>query len=172
MTIYAGTGHRPVKLGGYSDEAVIMVNDFAVSILKDILPRPTVIISGMALGWDQALARAAIILEIPFIAAIPFNGQETAWPYPARLHYKNLLAKAWKVEVVSPGAYAAWKMQKRNEWMVERCNILLALWDGSTGGTKNCIDYAQSLSRPIEPLWSRWEVYKCALQSRSSSSNH
>lgn len=175
MTIYAGTGHRPNKIGGYTPEAVNLLNMFAEEILKNVLPTPTKIISGMALGWDQALARAAVVLDIPFIAAVPFNGQESAWPYTSRLYYKNLLAKASKIHVVCPGGYSAWKMQERNKWMVDNCNILLALWDGSTGGTKNCVDYAQSMYKPIEPLWSRWEIFRCAqlslLQSSTPSSS-
>ena len=48
--------------------------------------------------------------------------------------------------IVSPGEYAAFKMQVRNEWMVDQLNpatdLLLAAWDGSPGGTGNCVKYA------------------------------
>jgi len=75
--ILSGTGHRPDKLGGYSDSAF----DNLVKIAEDYLKesKPDKVISGMALGWDQALAEACVNLNIPFIAAVPFKGQESKW---------------------------------------------------------------------------------------------
>jgi uncharacterized phage-like protein YoqJ len=58
--------------------------------------------------------------------------------------------------LVSPGGYAAHKMHVRNKWMVNKCNKVLALWDGSKGGTGNCVSYALSVDRPIENAWKRW----------------
>lgn len=126
---------------------------------------PTQVISGMALGWDTALAMAAIAHHIPLIAAVPFVGQESRWPPAQRLRYQKLLRRATEVVVVTEGGYAAWKMQKRNEWMVDRCDVLLALWDGSSGGTANCLTYARQrhVGTPLLPavvidnLWSEWE---------------
>jgi uncharacterized phage-like protein YoqJ len=40
-------------------------------------------------------------------------------------------------------------MQIRNEWMVDRCDKLIAVWDGSKGGTGNCVDYAKSVNKDI-----------------------
>ena len=52
--------------------------------------------------------------------------------------------------------YAAWKMQKRNEWMADKATRIVALWDGSPGGTANCIAYASKIGRPIDNLWTLW----------------
>ena len=35
-------------------------------------------------------------------------------------------------------------MQRRNEFMVDNADMVLAYHDGSEGGTKNCVDYAKS----------------------------
>jgi uncharacterized phage-like protein YoqJ len=40
-------------------------------------------------------------------------------------------------------------MQKRNEYMVDKCDKLLAVWNGTTGGTHNCIKYAKSKGKEI-----------------------
>ena len=45
-------------------------------------------------------------------------------------------------------------MQLRNEAMVNDCDLLLALWNGTSGGTANCIRYANSVKREIRNLWS------------------
>ena len=151
--VIAGTGHRPLKLGGYSDE----VDDRLRALARAALLKyaPAAVISGMALGWDMALAEAAIELGIPLVAAVPFEGQERRWTQAQQQRYFAILDKAL-VHVVSPGGYAAWKMQARNEWMVARCGLLLALWDGSGGGTANCLSYANSVNCRISNLWRSW----------------
>jgi uncharacterized phage-like protein YoqJ len=40
-------------------------------------------------------------------------------------------------------------MQKRNEWMVDHADAVIAVWDGSPSGTANCIGYARKKRRPI-----------------------
>lgn len=156
--IIAGTGHRPNKLGGYDEATSNRLFRLAVSYLTtaDV----SRVISGMALGWDQALARAAIYLKIPFIAAIPFTGQENAWPIVSRNNYNQLLDAAHAKYIVCGGGYAGWKMQKRNEWMVDHCDKIAALWDGSSGGTGNCIQYAKQVGKPIDNLWEDYVPHK------------
>lgn len=155
MTILAGTGHRPDKLGGYSQR----VDDQLVRVaLRGIEKhQPTKVISGMALGWDMALAEAALQLSVPFLAAVPFAGQERLWPKATQDRYKRLLKAAAEVVVVCEGGYAAWKLQTRNIWMVDHCGILLALWNGTAGGTKNCLDYAKKVERIVDNVWPLWE---------------
>ena len=96
----------------------------------------------MALGIDQLAAEVASKNGIPFVAVIPFEGQETRWPTVARARYKELLDIADEQIVVSPGGYAAWKMQRRNEWMVDHSQHTVAVWNGTPGGTANCVQYA------------------------------
>lgn len=152
--ILAATGHRPDKLGGYGDDVFDALTWQATIILSEMKPKST--ISGMALGWDQAFAQASANLGIPFLAAVPFVGQESKWPPASQAKYAALIAKAASVHVVSPGGYAAWKMQVRNCWMVDNCDHVLALWDGSAGGTSNCVKYAEKVGRPITNIWTRW----------------
>lgn len=154
--IVAGTGHRPNKLGGYGDAVLGALFRLAKKELQAI--GPTKVISGLALGWDTALALAALRLKIPLVAAVPFKGQELIWPEPSQARYRKLIEMAADVRVISSGGYAAWKLQRRNEWMVDHCNILLALWDGTSGGTGNCIRYAEFKPRvKIINCWMRYD---------------
>lgn len=157
--IIAGTGHRPDKLrigalDGYHPAVHARLVDLARAAL--LREAPERVISGMALGWDTALAEAALELGIPFDAYVPFAGQESRWPEPSRRHYHDLLARAHRVEIVCPGGYSPEKMQRRNERMVDDADFLLALWDGSAGGTRNCIAYAEEVGRPYRNLWPSW----------------
>jgi len=156
INVFAATGHRPPKLGGYTDVARRRLENFAIEWLAKLQPKH--IISGMALGWDQAVAVAARGLEIPWTAAIPFEGQESKWPRASKIAYLKLLASATKTVVVSPGtSYGAGYMQQRNEWMVDRCQTVLALYNGSPGGTANCLAYATAKRRTIINLWEDWK---------------
>lgn len=155
----AGTGHRPDKLGGYTKDVGARLENFLTDYLRGIIMQEDVqlsIISGMALGFDQALARAAVNLGISLTAAIPFRGQENKWSSEAVIYYNWLLDKAAvKIYVSDPG-YAPYKMQVRNEWMVDNCDGILALWDGSQGGTGNCVNYAKARNKPVVNLWQDW----------------
>ncbi len=154
--IVAGTGHRPSKLGGYSQDAWLKVYRFAHSFLQREKELITEVISGGAQGWDMALALGAKMNQIKYTLAVPFLGQEKMWPktgYYSQEVYNSLKESAHKIEIVCEGDYASWKMQKRNEFMVDRADIILALWDGSSGGTFNCIEYAKKQRKKVINLW-------------------
>lgn len=150
------TGHRPDKLGGYSRDVYFRLVSLATQCLLEC--RPDLIYTGMALGWDQAVAVACTRLDIPFHAAVPFDGQESMWPSASRQEYRTLLNYAKDVTVVSPGGYSLEAMQKRNEFMVDHSDTVLALWNGSKGGTRNCIHYAGYKKKKIINVYDRWRV--------------
>lgn len=143
------TGHRPDKLGGYKvpNPIYIKVCNEIERLLKELQPEK--IISGMALGVDQWAAYIAFKLKIPFVAAVPFEGQEIKWPAKSQELYHKLLNKASEVVVVSGGTYSASKLQVRNRWMVDYSDKMIAVWDGTPGGTANCINYAESVKKEI-----------------------
>ena len=156
----AGTGHRPQKLpGGFKsiDENMAkmknVIQEYIYSLDDD---KDLVIISGMALGWDTALAQIAIRNEIPLVCAIPCKGQESKWPREARETYSQILEKAAHVEYLYD-YFQPWVMQKRNEWMVDRCDVLLACCsdDGSKSGTLNCVKYAQKKEVEIVNVYTK-----------------
>ena len=155
MTALAAPGHRPNKLGGYGPEVDEKLRRLAMWFLTT--NRPDTVISGMALGWDMAWAEAAIMMRIPVIAAVPFAGQESAWPASSQARYRSILGACSETIVVCDGGYSPWKMQKRNEWMVDHCDYLIALWDGTAGGTGNCVRYAKG-NVPVHNLWSYWSA--------------
>lgn len=159
MIVIAATGHRPNKLGGFNREAedrlrLIASRYFAAQRHATLSSEHIEAISGMAQGWDQAFALAALDMNIPLICAVPHVGQDSMWPALSRDRYASILQRAKKVVVVSSGSYAEWKMQRRNEWMVNHCTRLAALWNGSSGGTGNCVQYAINKSGvAIDHLW-------------------
>jgi uncharacterized phage-like protein YoqJ len=142
------TGHRPDKLGGYGLSPMQTWVKDSLKVAFDTI-KPERVITGMALGVDQWAAEVCLTMGLPFVAAIPFKDQPDAWPLDSREHYHRLLAQACEIVIVTPGPYAIWKLQKRNEYMVDRGELGVAVWDGTTGGTANCVEYALKQSKPI-----------------------
>lgn len=166
-TIFSFTGHRPDKLGGYSPQAQTQLVKFANKTIKYMIHKYDGDIScivGMALGWDQAVALACIENNIPFKAYIPFKGQESAWTASAQKEYHRILNYIGPQNVMyvcEPG-YESWKMQERNKAMVDDSNILVALWNGSPGGTANCVRYANDIERKVVNIWNSWHKFYMA----------
>jgi uncharacterized phage-like protein YoqJ len=155
--IICGTGHRPNKLGGYGLENEIKISKFAIEYLAINRDEIDFVISGGALGWDTALAHAAHSVRIPYCMALPFRGFESRWPVDSQKYLDALMTMADDIHYVCEDGYAPWKMQKRNEWMVDKADSVLALWNGTDGGTANCVRYAEKVGKPITNLWSEWE---------------
>lgn len=167
MRKIAVTGHRPDKLGwgyNYNDPRWIRLKEVFKQIIIDEINDDIEnggdgiieLIEGAALGVDTVYGIAAIELKsegykIKLVVAVPFHGQESRWPKESQDIYKNILGHADEVVYVSKGSYAAWKMQKRNEYMVDRADKLIAVYDETLKGTGtgNCVSYARKKNRDI-----------------------
>lgn len=164
--IICGTGHRPPKLGGYTVDVferlvalaeAYLAEQHEVFLDNDDSSDRFSVISGMALGWDMALAQACRNGYYKWTAAIPFKGQEAKWPSISRAAYEFLLDDADVVHIVSEGGYAPWKMWTRNVWMVDHSDKVVALYNGEPrGGTAGCIHYAESQGKIVDNLWDKW----------------
>ncbi len=150
----AVTGHRPPRLGGYTEEVerrLARVADETIAALA-----PARVFTGMAQGWDLAIAEACARAGLPFVAALPFPAPDARWPEAQRRRLRGLLERAAEVTALSdapsPGAY-----HRRDRWMVERAELLVALWDGSrSGGTFSTVRSAEKRNVPVHNVWPRW----------------
>lgn len=113
-------------------------------------------VCGMALGADTLAAEEVLALRerdpsVRLIAAIPCPGQETRWTPPDRARYRSLLARAdWQITLCP--AYAPYAMHVRNRWMVEHTSRLIAIFDGSQGGTAQTVRLAETQGLDIRFL--------------------
>lgn len=102
---------------------------------------------GMALGFDVMVAEIILELkkEYPNIVLecdIPCKDQEKKWIKSQQERYNNILKLADKV-VFFHEFYVDGCMQERNRYMVDNSTMLIALYNGRHGGTKQTIDYAK-----------------------------
>jgi uncharacterized phage-like protein YoqJ len=149
--IIAWTGHRPDEFTAEEVNLVIL----KMGALYDEY-KPEKVIVGGALGVDKWAAIIAIQRQIPFILAIPFEGHHKIWPQSEQDEYEQIKKLAETVVVVCEGGWNSkrdnWKFQKRNEWMVDRCDLLLGMWKGTDGGTANCLRYGIRTDRAMRVI--------------------
>ncbi|MET3508274.1 SLOG family protein [Halalkalibacter oceani] len=151
------TGHRPSRLGSYDPYSA--KNKLILYKLRDIIKEQIsngtdTFITGMALGIDQWAARIVLKLKtkhpnVKLIAAIPCINHSNKWNSQSKQEWQNIIDKCDSVHYVSEEEYTPWCMQKRNEWMVDNSSSVIAVHDGSKGGTYNCIKYAERMNREI-----------------------
>lgn len=155
------TGLRPQKLPfGFdeSDERCIKLKKTLCAEIRGLIENEGVtrFISGLALGVDTFAAEAVLFLkrdfpEIKLEAAIPCEDQPALWGFRDRKRYYEI-AKRCDVSTVLQKKYTDGCMQKRNRYMVENSDIVIAVWDGSSGGTESTVRYAEKLGRKILPI--------------------
>jgi len=109
---------------------------------------------GMALGSDMLFAETVLEFKrkyprVKFNAAIPCLGQDKAWNERQREKYSYLLENANEVKLVSNSDYYDGCMQLRNRFLVDNCDLLLAVFDGKKGGTMQTVEYAKKQGKKI-----------------------
>ncbi len=151
------TGHQPFILGGYGEDVAERLTAFAREWLE--LGRPKEVISGLAAGWDTAVAEAAVEVSVPLVAALAFRAQADHWPPAARAQFERLVAASSEVYLHAPEKCAGvWTA--RDHWVLERSDVVLALWSGIEGGTGRAVRKAGELGRPVINVWDDWAAMK------------
>ena len=158
MSALAVTGHRPDKLWGYSYKRPQYIA-LGKQIRDYILGSGHVhFITGMALGVDTIFALVVLKLKQQYPntytleCAIPCRNHSCKWQSESVKLYHEIVCQADTVTLVSDTEYTPHCMQLRNEYMVDHCDELLAVWDGSSGGTGNCVQYAKRKSVQIHQI--------------------
>jgi uncharacterized phage-like protein YoqJ len=148
--IIAVTGHRPPKLGGYWTPNQVYDAVKAGLLRKFMELQPSVVLTGMALGTDQWAAEVCLDNGIPYDAIVPFHGFENTWPDRSKVHFNFLLGRARTVHYVTDTTtYSSGLLQRRNQWLVDHSTVLVGVWNGSSGGTSNCITYARGRGKSV-----------------------
>ena len=141
MKILGITGHRNFSL---PEENII---NCVCSFLQE--EKIEKVLLGMAIGFDQLVAKCCISLNIPFEAIIPFEGQELKWPLAQQKQFYEILLKADKIVLVSEGGFENWKFDKRNVYIVDNSDFMLCYLTEDKGGTYSCCQYASSKNKTI-----------------------
>lgn len=154
----AFTGHRPDKLGGYEWDSTqnLKIMERLKSIILDY--QADTYIFGGAMGIDMMAFHICYKnksqLQCALQVAIPFEQQCKYYKNFYQCLYRRQCARADQLIYVDElpryeGVTFKEKLQKRNQYMVDHADLIIAVWNGSNSGTKNCIDYAKKRNKPI-----------------------
>jgi len=165
------TGHRPEKLGGYDWGTQQNKNllKSLYNVVRDVIPQRHIdtLYFGGALGIDQMTFEMVKkyqennYYDLQIILAIPFKNQPSKWHghsdvkrYNSQIRLADKIIyvdeiEGYKFDKVAVGEYHPYKLQLRNQYMVDNSDIVLAIWNGSSGGTANCIKYAQKMGKKV-----------------------
>ena len=157
----AFTGHRPQSLPfGFneSDERCVAlkktIRDEIIKLIEE--EGVTHFISGMAIGVDMYAAEIVLGLKasypgITLESAIPCESQAAKWTEALRDRYFDIASKCDK-ETLIQRHYTADCMHKRNRYMVDQADFVIAVWDGRPSGTGKTVQYAQNQGKSIRAI--------------------
>ena len=138
------TGHRPDKMELGEKEIKPLLEK---SIDDAIAEGYVTFITGMAMGTD--IWAAEIVLErkkrnkdLHLICALPHPNFDSRRSITEKMRFSKIIKKADLVKEINDH-YFTGCYQVRNEWMVDRSNLVIAVFNGQKSGTKNTIDYAK-----------------------------
>lgn len=102
---------------------------------------------GGALGFDLMAAEIVLSLResypwVRLIMVIPFDGQADRWPEDQRRRWLAAIEASDRVIRISHD-YDRGVFFRRNHYLVEQADLLLAAFDGQPGGTAGTIAYAR-----------------------------
>lgn len=132
----AVTGHRPQRLRGQEKE----IKKWLADRIEEY--KPDLCINGMAAGVDQLFALTAKEKGINLMNVYAFKKD-----YFNRM--EEFLNESADV-IFYADSYAARNYILRDKYMVDNCDVLLAVWDGiENGGTWQTIKYAESIGKKV-----------------------
>jgi len=144
------SGYRPEKLPWGADESdarCVFLKERLLDTAERMIPSGIRhFICGMARGCDMYFCETALLLrekhsDVTVEAAIPYEKQASRWSGEDSARYSRLIRQCDHVTYVGR-EYSRCCMDRRNRYMVESSSILIAVYDGKPGGTKNTVRYA------------------------------
>ena len=157
------SGYRPEKFGFELSDKNAQYNNFSAKLYERIVDMTeagvTSFYSGMAMGFDILAAEAVLDvrklrpeLGLKLIACIPYIDQASGFPPDWRERYDAVLEDCEKVVLLSDRYYRGC-FQKRNQYMVDNSDFVITYYDGSPGGTRNTVKYAEKKGKGIINLY-------------------
>lgn len=137
------TGHRPEKL--HSSERLIKIA-LAKEIWIAYQEGFRTFITGMARGVDIWAGELILRLrsshqDVRLICALPHPDFEKSWDTEWQDRY-NVIRDQADYEATICESISKYAYQRRNEWMVDHSARVIAVYNGTKGGTRNTIEYA------------------------------
>ncbi|MDE6725895.1 MAG: SLOG family protein [Ruminiclostridium sp.] len=155
----AFTGYRPSKLPYLNDlnssEAGALYQAIYDEFERLVFRDYRFFLTGGALGCDLLAAEAVVTLKKKYYKkhivhelCIPCYDHDAKWDEKDKRRLEEI-KKSSIVTYVTDSGYVNGCMQKRNRYMVDTSSVLVAVYDGINGGTKNTVEYAQKQNKKL-----------------------
>ena len=143
------TGHRPQ---GLNQAQRIYIKAVLPAIVEELAKdyRVDTLLSGMAQGVDLIWAGIARQSSLQLEAYIPFPDQTKGWDTEWVNYREGLMDYASFIHQAS-NYYATWAFHKRNDMMLDDCDVVVAVWDPRRrgGGTASVVRKARERGKPL-----------------------
>lgn len=147
------TGHRPDKCVG-TEEAI---RGRLLEKIREFMNRGyDTFITGMAMGVDTWAAEEVLKIKeespaVRLVCAVPFLGVERNRTEEQQKSFRAILEKADIVEYICPKGFRR-SFPARDKWMVDHASGVIAVFNGTHGGTEYTIRYAREKERLVEVI--------------------
>lgn len=81
----------------------------------------------------------------------PFDAQAERWEVRHKLRHDRLFTQA-DIVTATGHEYNRGCMFRRNRYLVDNADLLLAAYDGQPGGTAMTVEYAMNIGIPVQRL--------------------
>lgn len=152
------TGHRFLR----NTDGLILKIDEGLDLIQSRWPAASLTaISALAEGSDRLIAKRALLRpNSSLVVPLPLPEEEYMEDFQlesSRREFLELLARAkqimrFPIQADRPAAYTA-----ANQYLLEHCDVLMALWDGGSalgeGGTGTLVAQARRIHLPLYWIW-------------------
>ena len=157
MKTVAFTGYRLEKLPFSEDNQnpdYLAFREKLQDVIEKLIKRGcSKFISGMAVGFDTWAAEAVLESKkqnplISLECAIPFPEQDRKWPFENQIRRTRIIKSADCCTTICDH-YSKICFFLRNEYMVDKADIVICCYDGKKGGTAQTVAYAKRKNKTI-----------------------
>ncbi len=152
------TGHRYLK---DVDQLIPRIDQGFDDILKKWSATALVVVSPLAEGGDRLVAQRALLRPgTRLVVALPMPEAEFAQDFrqsDSRREFFGLIAQAAEIVRLPPQSSRRRAYELANHYVLEHCDVLMALWDGQSalgeGGTATMVALARRMRHPLYWIW-------------------
>mgnify|MGYP001279376888 CR=1 FL=1 len=152
------TGHRFLM---DIDELIPRIDQGLDTILKKWSATSLIVVSPLAEGGDRLVAQRALLRPgTRLVAALPMPEDEFAQDFrqsDSRREFFDLIANAAETVRLPPQSSRRRAYELANHYVLEHCDVLMALWDGQSalgeGGTATMVALARRMRHPLYWIW-------------------
>jgi hypothetical protein len=147
------TGHRNLRAGD-----VAALEKAVGAVFDELSARPWKLLSALAEGADQLVARVALARGVPVTAVLPMPEAvyRSTLDEAARGSFDELLGRAAEVVVLPPRDVRETRVDRYEAlaaYLARECQAVVALWDGQPGERFGTADVVARMAAKGRRVW-------------------